>query len=123
MSGFTAGRIDHVAVIVTDLERSKAFYGGVLQLKEVPRPESFDFPGAWYEIGPTYLHLLGKPQADSSSPRHFCLWVSDLRAAAKQAQAHGTRVEWKTNHKIPGIDRFFIHDPDGNRIEVQGPEL
>ena len=123
MSDFSAERIDHVAVIITDVERSKAFYGRVLQLREIPRPESFDFPGAWFQIGPTFLHLLGKPQPDPSGPRHFCLWVRNLRAAAKQAEAGGVRVEWKTNHKIPGIDRFFMYDPDDNRIEVQGPEL
>jgi catechol 2,3-dioxygenase-like lactoylglutathione lyase family enzyme len=119
----TAGaqRIDHVAVIVTDVEQSRAFYAGVLGLREVPRPESFDFPGAWFEIGPTFLHLLGKPQPDPHGPRHFCLWVSDLRAAAARLEAARFRVEWKTNHKIPGIDRFFTHDPDGNRIEFQGP--
>jgi hypothetical protein len=31
-------------------------------------------------------------------------------------------VAWNTRHKIPGVDRFFTDDPDGNRIEIQGPE-
>ena len=25
-------------------------------------------------------------------------------------------------YKIGGVERFFIRDPDGNRIEVQGPD-
>ena len=121
----TAGaqRIDHVAVIVTDVDRARRFYAGVLGLREVPRPQSFDFPGAWFEIGPTDLHLLGKPEPDPHGPRHFCLWVGDLRRAATRLEQAAFRVEWKTNHKIPGIDRFFTYDPDGNRIEFQGPEL
>lgn len=123
MATVGAQRIDHVAIIVTDVDRSRAFYAGVLGLREVARPESFDFPGAWFEIGPTYLHLLGKPQPDSRGPRHFCLWVGDLRVAADRLDSAHARVEWKTNHKIPGIDRFFTYDPDGNRIEFQGPEL
>jgi catechol 2,3-dioxygenase-like lactoylglutathione lyase family enzyme len=53
----TVQRIEHVAVVVSDVERAKAFYGGVLGLTEVPRPESFDFAGAWYRNGPTDLHL------------------------------------------------------------------
>ena len=122
MNGISAQRIDHVAIIVTDLSRSKQFYGEVLGLKEVGRPESFDFPGAWYEIGPTFLHLLGKPAPDAGSPRHFCLWVTDIRAAASRMEAAGVDVQWNFKHKIPGVDRFFTYDPDGNRIEIQGPE-
>jgi glyoxylase I family protein len=123
MARATAERIDHVAIIVTDLERARQFYAGVLGLQEVDRPESFDFVGAWFQIGPTCLHLLGKPKSDSDSPRHFCLWVSDLRSTAAQLESASAGVQWKTDHKIPGIDRFFVHDPDGNRIEFQGPEL
>ena len=58
MARATAERIDHVAIIVTDLERARQFYSGVLGLREVARPESFDFIGAWFQIGPTCLHLL-----------------------------------------------------------------
>ena len=122
MATIRAERLDHAAIVVTDLSRARRFYGEVLGLREVPRPESFDFPGAWYEIGPTYLHLLGKPDADAASPRHFCLWVTDLRAAARRIEGAGFTVEWKTNHKIPGVDRFFTYDPDRNRVEFQGPE-
>ena len=117
-----AERIEHVAILVTDLSRAKTFYGQTMGLEEVDRPDSFDFPGAWYEIGPTYLHLLGKPNPDSDSPRHFCLWVRDIHAAARRLEASGVQVDWHKKHKIPGVDRFFIHDPDGNRIEFQGAE-
>ncbi len=33
----------------------------------------------------------------------------------------GGAVRWDRT-KIPGVDRFFTEDPDGNLIEVQGPE-
>lgn len=69
--GIGATYIEHVAIIVTDLERSRRFYAEVLGFPEVPRPESFDFPGAWYQLGPTCLHLLDKPGRDSESSRHF----------------------------------------------------
>ena len=119
---FDARQIEHVAIIVTDLDRSMSFYGEVLGLREVPRPQTFDFPGAWYQIGQTYLHLLGKPEPDNASQRHFCLWVADLRSAAQHLQSRGQTIQWHTKHKIPNVDRFFVYDPDGNRIEVQGPE-
>ena len=121
--GINAERIDHVAIIVTDVSRAKVFYEKVLGLTEVPRPASFDFPGAWYQMGATCLHLLGKPTPDSESSRHFCIWVTDLRAAATHLESVRCDVRWESKYKIIGIDRFFLYDPDGNRIEIQGPEL
>jgi catechol 2,3-dioxygenase-like lactoylglutathione lyase family enzyme len=126
-------RIDHVAILVTDVARAVAFYRDVLGLPEVPRPPSFDFPGAWLRVGPPAvgptpadaeqtLHLLGAPDADPRGRRHVCLWVDDLTAAADHVGKHGVEVLWNTNYKIAGIDRFFVYDPDGNRVELQGPE-
>jgi catechol 2,3-dioxygenase-like lactoylglutathione lyase family enzyme len=115
-------RIDHVAINVTDMPRARAFYGGVLKLKEVPRPKSFDFAGAWYRIGTVDLHLISRGDNDPQSRRHFAFWVSDVHAAAKSIQSAGHQVTWDT-YKIEGLDRFFVRDPDGNRLEFQGNEL
>ncbi len=43
-------RLDHVALLVKDVERSRRFYGQVLGMEEVPRPSNFTFPGAWFRI-------------------------------------------------------------------------
>jgi len=34
----------------------------------------------------------------------------------------GGKCFGKPKHKISGIDRFFVYDPDGNRIEIQGAD-
>jgi catechol 2,3-dioxygenase-like lactoylglutathione lyase family enzyme len=117
----TVERIEHVAVTVSDIDRAKEFYGGVLGLTEVPRPETFDFPGAWYRNGPTDLHIISRAQIDGESRRHVAFFVSDLQVAARVLEAHGYPVLWETM-KISGIDRFFTRDPDGNRIEVMAWE-
>src|SRR6185503_11937348 len=109
-------RIDHVTVNITDLSRSKSFYAGLLELKETARPQSFDFPGAWYQLGGALLHLVVRAQKDPQSSRHFAIWVADVHAAADALQAAGHPVTWDTKYKIPGIDRFFTSDPDENRI-------
>lgn len=124
---FPVLRIDHVAITVTDVARAVAFYRDALGLPEVPRPASFDFPGAWLRIGPAgageqTLHLLGASEADPRGRRHFCIWVGDLDRAEQHLQKYGVDVQWNTKHKILGIDRFFVYDPDGNRVELQGPE-
>ncbi len=90
-------------------------------LEEAPRPESFDFAGAWYRIGEVDLHLVVRPP-EPDSEDHFCLWVADVHGTAAALEARGERVAWQDRYKIRGVDRFFIRDPDGNRIEVQGPD-
>jgi hypothetical protein len=48
--------------------------------------------------------------------------VADIRKAADHAKSVGWDVAWQLKHKIAGIDRFFLNDPDGNRIEIQGSD-
>ncbi len=122
MTSFKVERYDHVAIYVTDLDRARRFYAGVLGLTEVSRPESFDFPGAWYALEPGTLHLLVEKDRQPDHGRHFCLWVSDVHAAERVVRAGGFPTEWSTRHKITGVDRFFTRDPDGNRIEIQGAD-
>ena len=38
--------IDHLTLIVSDLEKTREFYCDILGMKLVPRPD-FDFPGLW----------------------------------------------------------------------------
>jgi glyoxylase I family protein len=122
VSQLTVQRLDHVSIIVTDVKRALDFYVGVLGLVEIPRPKSFDFAGAWLQVGPEVIHLLGQDAPDARGRRHFCLWVNDVHAAADYLMEKGLRVTWDRKYKIDGIDRFFTDDPDGNRIEIQGAE-
>jgi catechol 2,3-dioxygenase-like lactoylglutathione lyase family enzyme len=55
--------LDHAAVLVKDVERSRYFYGQVLGMDEVPRPSNFDFPGAWFRKGNAEVHLIGEKEA------------------------------------------------------------
>jgi catechol 2,3-dioxygenase-like lactoylglutathione lyase family enzyme len=114
--GLPVTHIDHCSVIVTDVAASRHFYGELLGLREIPAPRTFDFVALWYDLGGTFLHLLLKPERDSISPRHFCLHVADIAAA--RAHVTAQRISIDETVKIPGAERFFIRDPDGNRIEV-----
>lgn len=116
MSAFRFTHIDHCSVLITDVAKARRFYGELLGLREIPAPREFDFVAIWYDLGGTYLHLLLKPQPDTISPRHFCLFVTDAAAARQHFRALGVPIEETT--KIAAADRFFLRDPDGNRIEL-----
>ena len=109
-------QLDHVSVIITDVERSRRFYRDLLGLKEIPKPRTFDFVVLWFDLGNMHVHLLLKDKPDTISGRHFALRVTDAAAARSYFIERGVPVQETT--LIPGADRFFIADPDGNRIEI-----
>ena len=109
-------QIDHCSIIITDMERSRRFYRDLLGLKEIHKTRTFDFQVIWFDLGNQHIHLLLKDKADTISPRHFALRVADAVAARAYFDSHGVPTDETT--PIPGADRFFIRDPDGNRIEI-----
>jgi len=109
--------LDHVSILITNVEVSRRFYRDVLGLREIPKPKLFDFVALWFELeGAQTLHLLKKPQPDTRSPRHFALRVRDVPEARRYFADRGVLTEETT--KIQDCDRFFVYDPDGNRIEI-----
>ena len=113
---FRVTHIDHCTILVTDVAKARHFYGDLLGLREVPAPKEFDFVAVWYDLGGQYLHLLQKPEPDTPSPRHFCLHVDDVQAARDALRAKGLTIAETV--KIAAADRFFVRDPDGNRVEL-----
>ena len=108
--------IHHVSLVVTDLERSRHFYAQVLGLREIPRTTTFDFVVVWYDLGTQHVHLVPRETGDAPSPRHFALQVENAAAARDHFAKFG--VPTRETTPIPGCDRFFVHDPDGNLIEI-----
>lgn len=117
MSAILFTHIDHVSVLITDLAKARRFYVGVLGLTEIAKPKTFDFVALWFQFGEGQtLHLLQKPRPDTLSSRHFALRVPDVAAARDHFRSHGVAIQ--ETGPIPHCDRFFVSDPDGNRIEI-----
>jgi len=99
--------LNHSAVCVTDIARSKRFYGGVLGLREIPRP-AFPFDGAWYEL------------ADG---RQFHLIVHDRPLTLRGT----TEVDPRDGHLAFGVDDFdralTVDSGDGDPAYRKGVEL
>jgi len=118
---FRATAILHAALLVSDLDRSKEFYGGLLGLVEKPRPD-FGFPGAWYDLGACELHLMVTPEALPSAdkrPRrdnHIAFQIDAIEAAKENLQSAGLSFRESSS----GRGSIFVRDPDGNLIELQG---
>lgn len=122
----------HVAVHVTDLGRSAAFYEGVLGWQAVERP--LRFPGLWYQLGAVQIHLIVReaplPAGGELPPAvlhhhrpsgrnpHIALAVSNLENWQRKLTAAG--VVWEPS--ASGRAAIFLADPDGNVLELQGTQ-
>lgn len=110
--------LNHVAVHVADVARSRVFYREVLQLEALPRP-AFDFPGAWFRLGETQeLHLIGRsgPVAVADGNNHFALRVDDI--AAWEAHLQQVGAAFTSRRRPDGARQIFLCDPDGHFIEL-----
>ena len=116
--------LHHVSINVTDLERARRFYGGILGLDEIPRP-AFDFPGAWYRLGDRQLHLIVHPPTHtlrgttgiSSREGHFAIAVRSYDEARAHLEASGVPFDARPRSRTPWA-QIFLSDPDGNLIEL-----
>ena len=111
-------RLNHVQICVPrgGEERARAFYGGVLGLTELEKPEVLKKNGGlWYEVADIQLHVGVEDAAGEPGKRHPAFEVEDLRGVRAYLVGRGVRV--KDEPPVPGAERFSFFDPFGNRIE------
>ena len=95
---------------------ARAFYAGRLGLTEVDKPEILaGRGGCWFEGGSCRLHLGVETPFAPAKKAHPALVVEDL-AAARDALGGG-EIE-----ALPGLRRFYVFDPFGNRLEICAPD-
>lgn len=112
---------NHVALQVSDVNRSADFYAQVLGLQEIPIP-AFDYPVRWFSLGQNReLHLIGRQEQGSISTgirgNHFALEVADMLQAEKHLQEYGIKY-MPVKLRPDGIKQLFLTDPDGHYIEL-----
>jgi catechol 2,3-dioxygenase-like lactoylglutathione lyase family enzyme len=94
-------------------DAARAFYGSVLGLVEVEKPEPLrGRGGVWFE----QLHVGVEQDFAPARKAHPALRVEDLDGVAERLGAAGAPVQW--DEALPGVRRFYTADPWGNRIEL-----
>ncbi len=123
--------LQHCALVVSDLERSRAFYRDVLGLQEIARPRTFTFAGAWFRVGADELHLIaesdttmraGVPDAGpglrSGLATHLAIEVDDLDAQLERLRDRGVGLAGGPMPRGDGVEQAFLLDPDGYVVEL-----
>ena len=127
-------RIDHVAIIVRDIEQALVFYRDTLgilptEIKEVPTEQvriAFLPLGG---PGGSEIELVQPTSPDSSLSRflekrgeglhHICLEVDDIDAALAEMQAKGTPVLDTTPRSAAEGRAIFIHPKAANGVLLE----
>ena len=98
---------------------ARRFFGELLGLTELEKPELLrGRGGVWFGVGDQQLHIGVEREFVPARKAHpaFRVQPGELDALAGRLERAGVRVEWDA--LIPGVRRFFTHDPWGNRIEL-----
>lgn len=97
--------------------RARAFYTGVLEMRELPKPEHLAVSGGcWFESGGAHIHLGVEEGFSPAKKAHPSLLVDDLAALAARLDNAG--CDYKPGKPLEGYVRGDTHDPFGNRIEL-----
>ncbi|KAL6759960.1 Glyoxalase/Bleomycin resistance protein/Dihydroxybiphenyl dioxygenase [Haematococcus lacustris] len=123
--------INHISHLCKDVAKTAEWYSSLLGFSMIKRPASFDFDGAWlygYGVG---LHLIAghpphasrdviNPKADHLSFACEC-GLEEVEALLKYRN-----IEYKKAHVEEGgilVTQLFMHDPDGNMVELCNCDL
>ena len=110
--------IDHVQLAMPPggEPAARTFYGALLGLREVAKPEPLaSRGGCWFEGPGTILHLGVQPDFVPARKAHAALLVADLDACREVLVAAG--VDTSDDAALPDTPRLYAHDPFGNRLE------
>lgn len=111
-------RIDHIQLAAPKDSEAEArrFYGQVLGLREIEKPEPLrGRGGCWFQIGKHQLHIGVAADFRPAKKAHPAFAVDDLENLRGKLVARGVKIN--EDHALPGVKRFYAEDPWGNRLE------
>ena len=120
-------QIHHIAIINSDLNKSKHFYIDILGLeliREVYRKERDDYK-LDLKIGDSEIELFiiknrpARPSyPESYGLRHLAFKVDDIEGVVKELEAKGVKCEAIRLDEITNKRMTFFFDPDNQPLEL-----
>ena len=114
-------QVNHVTVAVPagEHEKVRAFYSGILGLKEVTPPAAVDgaYDILWFQWLDILLHIdFTPPWVKPAENRHVAVEVRNIRAVRDYLEKQGAEIREAV--VIPDRVRFYVLDPFGNYFEL-----
>jgi catechol 2,3-dioxygenase-like lactoylglutathione lyase family enzyme len=111
--------LDHVqlAMPAGGEAAARGFYLAMLGLAEVPKPaELAGRGGCWFERGDVHVHLGVEADFRPAKKAHPAFRVAGLAALRSRLDTNGFAT--RDDVAVDGVERCFVDDPFGNRIEL-----
>lgn len=111
--------LHHIQIVMPKGGEAEArhFYGSILGLPEVEKPEPLRARGGvWFETQNVGLHIGVEEPFIAARKAHPAFQVGSLAETIQRMEAH--EVPYRRDIDLPGIQRIYISDPFGNRIEL-----
>lgn len=114
--------MSHVALNVTDIKESAAFYKNILGLEslfEEVLPDGIGYSRGFITPSGVTIELIQITGLDIKAKEltsTIAFSVSDVEAAKETLQNEG--VEVLNEMDVMGVKMFFIKDPDGHNVEI-----
>lgn len=111
-------RIDHVQLAAPKGCEAAArdFYGGILGLREIEKPEALrGRGGCWFQCGEQQIHIGVESEFRAAKKAHPAFAVADLAKLRESLEGRGIKIS--DDNSLPETRRFFAEDPWGNRLE------
>ena len=112
--------MNHFTVLTDDLERTRAFYVGLLGLREGPRPP-LGFPGAWLYAGERpVLHVIAGralPPERRGVLDHMAFSAKGLAELVGRLDEKGFEYDLRRQPESQ-VWQLFVSDPNGARVEL-----
>lgn len=120
---------DHVTLVVAKVADSRRFYVDQLGFEEVPRP-AFSFPGAWFKIGQTMIHVTESDELSgqagwgdraverTSRGHHIAYRTSDFEQAVAAINHYGLEIASGPQIRPDGANQVYVYDPDRHLVEI-----
>jgi len=113
-------KINHVALVVTNLEEACLFYEKELGLEPLPA-FMFDYPTAFFKFNDEQQLHLTEWEDVFSFRGHVCLQVDDINPIFFRMKTLGVidTSPWGSVRQLPdGALQMFVRDPSGNLVEL-----
>ena len=110
--------IDHIQIAAPEgcEAAAREFYGSLLGLHEIEKPEPLRARGGcWFQCGTQQLHVGVEKDFRPANKAHPAFAISDLGELRQALLASNVKIIDETS--LPGTRRFFAEDPWGNRLE------
>src|SRR3954451_25153912 len=113
--------LDHVQVAAPRTpdaeEQARAFYGELLGLRELEKPDILrPKGGVWFSLGTGELHIGIEEPFAPARKAHPGILVSDLEGLRERMVEAGVPIV--EADPLEGVKRFHVFDPFGNRLEL-----